>query len=133
MQEFEHRLPATASQAELIALVDTLNADPAVDGILVQLQLPKHIDEQAIITRIDPDKDVDGSPPVNAGRLATGLEGFVPCTTLGYLMLLKHQHGALPGKESVVVGRSSNIGKPMAGVRVQERGTVHGGEWAGRR
>src|SRR3546814_3074643 len=91
MQGFEHRLPATASQAELIALVDTLNADPAVDGILVQLPLPKHIDEQAIITRIDPDKDVDGFHPVHAGRLATGLEGFVTCTPLGCLILLKNQ------------------------------------------
>src|SRR3546814_19205175 len=82
MQGFEHRLPATASQAELIALVDTLNADPAVDGILVQLPLPKHIVEQAIITRIDPDKDVDGFHPVHAGRPAPGLEGFVPGTLL---------------------------------------------------
>src|SRR3546814_5159995 len=114
MQGFEHRLPATASQAELIALVDTLNADPAVDGILVQLPLPKHIDEQAIITRIDPDKDVDGFHPVNAGRLATGLEGFVPCTPLGCLMLLKNQLGDLTGKDAVVVGRSNIVGKPMA-------------------
>src|SRR3546814_10449091 len=87
--------------AELIALVDTLTADPAVDGILVQLPLPKHIDEQAIITRIDPDKDVDGFHPVNAGRLATGLEAFVPCTPLGCLMPLKNQLGDQIGSAHV--------------------------------
>ncbi|MCM8730971.1 bifunctional methylenetetrahydrofolate dehydrogenase/methenyltetrahydrofolate cyclohydrolase FolD [Hephaestia sp. GCM10023244] len=124
MQGFEHRLPATASQAELIALVDTLNADPAVDGILVQLPLPKHIDDRAIITRIDPDKDVDGFHPVNAGRLATGLEGFVPCTPLGCLILLKHQLGDLAGKDAVVVGRSNIVGKPMAALLVKESCTV---------
>src|SRR3546814_15575219 len=121
MQGFEHRLPATASQAELIALVDTLDADPAVDGILVQLPLPKHIDEQAIITRIDPDKDVDGFHPVNAGRLATGLEGFVPCTPLGCLMLLKNQPRDLTGTAAVVVGRSNTVGKPMAAPRIKDR------------
>ncbi|RIA43966.1 methylenetetrahydrofolate dehydrogenase (NADP+)/methenyltetrahydrofolate cyclohydrolase [Hephaestia caeni] len=124
MQGFEHRLPAATSQADLIALVDTLNADPAVDGILVQLPLPGHIDERAIITRIDPDKDVDGFHPVNAGRLATGLDGFVPCTPLGCLMLLRHQLGDLSGKEAVVVGRSNIVGKPMAALLVKESCTV---------
>src|SRR3546814_11021107 len=110
MQEFEHRLPATASQAELIALVDTLNADPAADGILVQLPLPKHIDEQAIITRIDPDKDVDGFNPVNAVRLATGLEGFGPFTPLGCLLLPKNHHCHSPGQAPVAAGRCTNNG-----------------------
>ena len=114
MESFEHRLPATATQEELEALVDTLNADPAVDGILVQLPLPQQIAERAIITRIDPDKDVDGFHPVNAGRLAIGLEGFVPCTPLGCLKLLAAELGDLSGKHAVVVGRSNIVGKPMA-------------------
>ena len=114
MQSFEHKLPATATQAELEALVDTLNADPAVDGILVQLPLPPQIDEAAIITRIDPDKDVDGFHPINAGRLAIGLHGFVPCTPLGCLKLLQAELGDLSGKSAVVIGRSNIVGKPMA-------------------
>ena len=114
MESFEHRLPATATQEELEALVDTLNADPAVDGLLVQLPLPQQIAERAIITRIDPDKDVDGFHPVNAGRLAIGLEGFVPCTPLGCLKLLAAELGDLSGKHAVVVGRSNIVGKPMA-------------------
>ncbi len=114
MQSFEHKLPATATQAELEALVDTLNANPAVDGILVQLPLPPQIDEAAIITRIDPDKDVDGFSPVNAGRLAIGLDGFVPCTPLGCLKLLQAELGDLSGKTAVVIGRSNIVGKPMA-------------------
>ena len=114
MESFEHRLPPTASQQELVALVDQLNADPAVDGILVQLPLPPQIDENAIITRIDPDKDVDGFHPVNAGRLAIGLPGFVPCTPLGCLKLLQSELGDLSGKSAVVIGRSNIVGKPMA-------------------
>ena len=118
MEGFEHRLPAAASQSELLALVDTLNADPAVDGILVQLPLPPHIDDTAIITRIDPDKDVDGFSPVNAGRLALGFsggfDGFVPCTPLGCLKLLQAELGDLSGKSAVVIGRSNIVGKPMA-------------------
>ena len=114
MQSFEHKLPATATQAELEALVDTLNADPAVDGILVQLPLPPQIDEAVIITRIDPDKDVDGFSPINAGRLAIGLDGFVPCTPLGCLKLLQAELGDLTGKTAVVIGRSNIVGKPMA-------------------
>ena len=105
-------------------LVDRLNADPAVDGILVQLPLPAHIDERAVITRIDPDKDVDGFHPVNAGRLATGLDGFVPCTPLGCLMLLQDVHGALAGREAVVIGRSNIVGKPMAQLLLRESCTV---------
>ena len=124
MESFEHRLPETTSEAELVALVDRLNADPAVDGILVQLPLPSHIDERAVITRIDPDKDVDGFHPVNAGRLATGLEGFVPCTPLGCLMLLKDVLGDLSGKDAVVIGRSNIVGKPMAQLLIRESCTV---------
>lgn len=124
MESFEHRLPADTNQETLEALVDQLNADPAVDGILVQLPLPKHLDESAIITRIDPDKDVDGFHPVNAGRLATGLPGFVPCTPLGCLMLLRDVHGDLTGLDAVVIGRSNIVGKPMAQLLIGDSCTV---------
>ena len=124
MESFEHRLPATATQDELMALVDRLNADPAVDGILVQLPLPPQIDEGVIITRIDPDKDVDGFHPVNAGRLAIGLDGFVPCTPLGCLKLLQAELGDLSGKSAVVIGRSNIVGKPMALLLLQQSCTV---------
>jgi len=124
MESFEHKLPADTSQADLIALVDKLNADLAVDGILVQLPLPGHIDERAVTTRIDPDKDVDGFHPVNAGRLATGLYGFVPCTPLGCLMLLKDQLGDLAGLDAVVIGRSNIVGKPLAQLLLMENATV---------
>ena len=124
MESFEHRLPADVAEDKLIALVDRLNADPAVDGILVQLPLPRHIDERRVITRIDPDKDVDGFHPVNAGRLATGLPGFVPCTPLGCLMLLKDVHPQLAGMEAVVIGRSNIVGKPMGQLLLAESCTV---------
>jgi len=124
MASFEHRLPADVSQDDLLALVDTLNADAAVDGILVQLPLPGHLDELAVTTRIDPDKDVDGFHPVNAGRLATGLDGFVPCTPLGCVMLLKDQLGDLSGLDAVVIGRSNIVGKPMAQLLLKESCTV---------
>ena len=124
MVSFEHRLPATATQDELVALVDTLNADRAVDGILVQLPLPPQIDENLIITRIDPDKDVDGFSPVNAGRLAIGLDGFVPCTPLGCLKLLQAELGDLAGMNAVVIGRSNIVGKPMALLLLQQSCTV---------
>jgi methylenetetrahydrofolate dehydrogenase (NADP+)/methenyltetrahydrofolate cyclohydrolase len=124
MASFEHRLPADTGQDSLIALVDRLNADPAVDGILVQLPLPAHLDEQEVLLRIDPDKDVDGFHPVNAGRLATGMEGFVPCTPLGCLMLLKDQLGDLSGKDAVVIGRSNIVGKPMAALLTAASATV---------
>ena len=115
MLSFEHKLDAdTTSQSDLLALVDRLNADPAVDGILVQLPLPPQIDADAILTRIDPDKDVDGFHPVNAGRLVTGLPGFVPCTPYGCLLLLRSELGSLSGKSAVVIGRSNIVGKPMA-------------------
>ena len=124
MESFEHRLPADTTQATLEALVDRLNVDPAVDGILVQLPLPKGLDESAIITRIDPDKDVDGFHPVNAGRLATGLAGFVPCTPYGCLLLLRDVLGDLTGKHAVVIGRSNIVGKPMAQLLIGDSCTV---------
>jgi len=124
MASFEHRLPADTTQEALLALVDQLNADGAVDGILVQLPLPRHIDEQEVLLRIDPDKDVDGFHPVNAGRLATGLEGFVPCTPLGCLMLLQDKLGSLSGLDAVVIGRSNIVGKPMAALLTKASATV---------
>jgi methylenetetrahydrofolate dehydrogenase (NADP+)/methenyltetrahydrofolate cyclohydrolase len=124
MESFEHRIPAETTQDDLIALVDRLNADPAVDGILVQLPLPKHVDEEAVLTRIDPDKDVDGFHPVNVGRLSIGLPALVACTPLGCLMLLKQELGDLSGKEAVVVGRSNIVGKPMAQLLLQANCTV---------
>jgi methylenetetrahydrofolate dehydrogenase (NADP+) / methenyltetrahydrofolate cyclohydrolase len=124
MESFEHRLPAETSQEALIALVDHLNADPAVDGILVQLPLPSHLDSEAVLLRIDPDKDVDGFHPVNAGRLATGLPGFVPCTPLGCLMLLEDRLGDLTGLDAVVIGRSNIVGKPMAALLTAKSCTV---------
>ena len=124
MESFEHRLSADVDQATLIALVDQLNADPAVDGILVQLPLPAHLDAQEVLLRIDPDKDVDGFHPVNAGRLATGLAGFVPCTPLGCLMLLEDRLGDLSGLDAVVIGRSNIVGKPMAALLTARNCTV---------
>ncbi len=124
MESFEHRLPASASQETLLALVDELNDNPAVDGILVQLPLPPQIDERVVITRISPDKDVDGFHPVNAGRLAIGLNGFVPCTPLGCLKLLQTEVGDLSGKEAVIIGRSNIVGKPMALLLLAQNCTV---------
>ncbi|WP_445191358.1 bifunctional 5,10-methylenetetrahydrofolate dehydrogenase/5,10-methenyltetrahydrofolate cyclohydrolase [Sphingomonas sp. Tas61C01] len=124
MASIEHRLSADVDQDTLLALVDRLNADPAIDGILVQLPLPTQIDERAVITRIDPDKDVDGFHPVNAGRLAIGIDGFVPCTPLGCVMLLKAVCGSLSGAEAVVIGRSNIVGKPMAQLLLRESCTV---------
>ena len=124
MESIEHRLPADVPAEDLLALVATLNADPTIDGILVQLPLPKHIDEQSVISAIDPDKDVDGFHPINAGRLATGLPGFVPCTPFGCVLLLKSVLPSLSGLEAVVVGRSNIVGKPMAQLLLRESCTV---------
>jgi methylenetetrahydrofolate dehydrogenase (NADP+)/methenyltetrahydrofolate cyclohydrolase len=124
MESFEHKLPDTITQADLIALVDQLNADPKVDGILVQLPLPRHLDAEEVLLRIDPEKDVDGFHPVNAGRLATGLPAFVPCTPLGCVMLLEDRLGDLSGLDAVVIGRSNIVGKPMAALLTARSCTV---------
>ena len=124
MASFEHRLPADTTQEALLALVRSLNADPLVDGILVQLPLPGHLDEQAVVEAINPDKDVDGLTPLSTGRLALGLPGLVPCTPLGSLMLLKDQLGSLSGLNAVVIGRSILVGKPMAQLLLAESCTV---------
>ncbi len=124
MASFEHKLAKETGQAELLALVECLNADPKVNGILVQLPLPKQIDPQAVLDAIDPAKDVDGFHVVNAGKLATGGKALVPCTPLGCLMLLKDRLGDLSGKRAVVVGRSNIVGKPMAQLLLGESCTV---------
>lgn len=124
MASFEYRLPADTAQSDLIALVERLNADEQVDGILVQLPLPPHMDDKAVIAALDPAKDVDGFHVVNAGRLAVGEEAFVPCTPLGCLMLLKDRMGDLSGKNAVVIGRSNIVGKPMAQLLLAENCTV---------
>ena len=124
MASFEHKLPGDTTQATLLALVDRLNADPMVDGILVQLPLPGQLDEQAVVDRIDPNKDVDGLTPISTGRLALGQPGLVPCTPLGSLMLLKDRLGNLSGLDAVVIGRSILVGKPMAQLLLGENCTV---------
>ncbi|WEK39504.1 MAG: bifunctional methylenetetrahydrofolate dehydrogenase/methenyltetrahydrofolate cyclohydrolase FolD [Candidatus Brevundimonas colombiensis] len=124
MRSDTHRLAETTSQAELLALIGQLNADAGIHGILVQLPLPAHIDATVVLDAIDPDKDVDGFHVVNAGRLAVGLPGLVPCTPLGCLMLLKDQLGDLSGLNAVVVGRSNIVGKPMAQLLLGESCTV---------
>ncbi|WP_374470227.1 bifunctional methylenetetrahydrofolate dehydrogenase/methenyltetrahydrofolate cyclohydrolase FolD [Phenylobacterium sp.] len=124
MHSVTHRLPADASQHELLRLVGELNADPAIHGILVQLPLPKHLDEQAVIAAISPDKDVDGLHVVNAGRLANGVPALTPCTPLGSMILLRETVGDLAGKRAVVVGRSVLVGRPMAQLLLQADCTV---------
>ena len=124
MNSYEHKLPDTASQSELLAVIEQLNNDSKVHGILVQLPLPAQIDSQAVINAIDPDKDVDGFHLVNVGRLATGAPGLVPCTPLGCMMLLKDQLGDLSGKNAVVVGRSNIVGKPMGSLLLAQSCTV---------
>ncbi len=124
MMSFDHRLPDSVSQAELMALVNKLNADPAVHGILVQLPLPQQIDAQHVLGAIDPSRDVDGFHPVNAGRLASGLPALVPCTPLGCILLAKAVHPSLTGLEAVVIGRSNIVGKPVAQLLLAENATV---------
>ncbi len=124
MRSDTHRLPAETTQDELLALIAQLNADAGIHGVLVQLPLPKHIDSAAVLDAISPDKDVDGFHVVNAGRLAVGLPGMVPCTPLGSLMLLKDQLGDLSGLNAVIVGRSNIVGKPMAQLLLGESCTV---------
>jgi methylenetetrahydrofolate dehydrogenase (NADP+) / methenyltetrahydrofolate cyclohydrolase len=124
MRAIDRKLPATTGEAELLALVAELNQDPDVHGILVQLPLPKHIDSQKVIAAIDPAKDVDGFHPINVGRLASGLRGLVPCTPLGCVILAKSVHPSLAGLETVVIGRSNIVGKPVAQLLLAENATV---------
>ncbi len=124
MHSYEHKLPATTSQEELLGLIARLNADKAVNGILVQLPLPKHLDEEAVINAISVEKDVDGFSIQNVGRLSTGQKSMVPCTPLGCLMLLRDQLGDLSGLSAVVIGRSNIVGKPMAQLLLGDSATV---------
>lgn len=124
MQSFEHVLPEDTSQSDLLALIEQLNGDDAVHGILVQLPLPDQIDEQSVIDAIDPMKDADGFHVINNGRLATGGRAMVPCTPLGCLMMLKARLGDLSGKEAVILGRSNIVGKPMAQLLLDANCTV---------
>ncbi|MHA6346727.1 bifunctional methylenetetrahydrofolate dehydrogenase/methenyltetrahydrofolate cyclohydrolase FolD [Roseivivax sp. CAU 1761] len=124
MASFEHRRDATISEAELLALVDELNRDPAVHGILVQLPLPGHVDAAKVLDAIAPEKDVDGFHISNVGLLGTGQKSMVPCTPLGCLMLLRAHHGSLAGLEAVVLGRSNIVGKPMAQLLLGDSCTV---------
>jgi methylenetetrahydrofolate dehydrogenase (NADP+)/methenyltetrahydrofolate cyclohydrolase len=124
MNSFEHRLPGDVSEEVLFGLIDKLNADDSVHGILCQFPVPDHLDERAVVARIDPSKDVDGLSVVNAGLLASGETGLVSCTPLGCLMLLRDQIGNMAGKNAVVIGRSNLFGKPMAQLLLQENCTV---------
>ncbi len=124
MESIEHKLPADTQEADLLALIDTLNADDTVHGILVQLPLPSHINEFKVINAVSHDKDVDGFHLVNVGRLNTDGGGVVPCTPLGCLMMLKEHHGDLSGMNAVIVGRSNIVGKPMAALLLQANCTV---------
>ncbi len=124
MVSFDHRLTADTPETELLSLIDRLNRDPAVNGILVQLPLPSQIRSAAVLDAIDPDKDVDGFHVVNVGRLNTGGEGMVPCTPLGCLMLLRDRLGDLSGMRALVLGRSNIVGKPMAALLLKEHCTV---------
>lgn len=124
MESFEHRLPADTSEEDLFAIIDKLNADPNVHGILCQFPVPDHLDERRIVARIDPAKDVDGLSVTNAGLLSTGQQSLISCTPLGCLMLLRDQHDSLSGLNAVVLGRSNLFGKPMAQLLLRENCTV---------
>jgi len=124
MNSFEHKLPADTSEADLLAIIEQLNNDPAVHGILCQLPVPDHINENLVINAIVPEKDVDGFNILNVGRLATGQKSMVPCTPLGCLMMLRDKHGSLSGLNAVVVGRSNIVGKPMAQLLLKDSCTV---------
>jgi methylenetetrahydrofolate dehydrogenase (NADP+)/methenyltetrahydrofolate cyclohydrolase len=124
MASFEHLLPANVAQGELLALIDKLNRDPAVHGILVQLPLPAGLDTNAVVNAIDPAKDVDGLHPVNAGRLATGLPALSPCTPLGCIILTKSVHTSLEGMNAIVIGRSNLVGRPLVQLLLNENATV---------
>ena len=124
MRPFDFHLSATASEAELLGLIQKLNADAAVNGILVQLPLPPQINPARIIASIDPDKDVDGFHPLNAGRLASGLPALAPCTPIGCIKLAKTVHASLAGLDAVVIGRSNIVGKPLLQLLLAENATV---------
>jgi methylenetetrahydrofolate dehydrogenase (NADP+)/methenyltetrahydrofolate cyclohydrolase len=124
MNSYEHKLDADTSETALLDLIGRLNADPAVHGILVQLPLPGHLNEDLVINAIDPAKDVDGFHISNVGRLATGQKAMVPCTPLGCLMLLRDHLGSLSGRDAVVIGRSNIVGKPMAQLLLRDSCTV---------
>ena len=124
MASFEHKLPADVSQHDLLALIDRLNHDPAVHGILVQLPLPKGLSTEAVINAIDPAKDVDGLHPHNAGRLAAGLDALSPCTPLGCIILSKTVHVSLEGMNAIVIGRSNLVGRPLVQLLLNENATV---------
>ncbi|MCR8678304.1 MULTISPECIES: bifunctional methylenetetrahydrofolate dehydrogenase/methenyltetrahydrofolate cyclohydrolase FolD [Campylobacter] len=124
MGSVAHKLPASTTQSELLALIELLNADDSIDGILVQLPLPKHIDTNSILEAIDPNKDVDGFHAINVGKLNSGLDGFVPCTPLGIMELLKAYNIEVSGKNAVVIGRSNIVGKPMAALLLNAGATV---------
>ena len=124
MASFEHKLPADVSQDDLLALIATLNRDPSVHGILVQLPLPKSISTEAIINGIDPAKDVDGLHPQNAGRLAAGFAALAPCTPLGCIMLTRTVHSSLEGMNAIVIGRSNLVGRPLLQLLLNENATV---------
>ena len=124
MNSFEHKLDVNTSEEVLLALIDELNADPIVHGILVQLPLPNHLDESLVTNQIAPEKDVDGFHIANVGLLGTGQQSMVPCTPLGCLLMLRDYHGSLSGKNAVVIGRSNIVGKPMAQLLLNESCTV---------
>ena len=124
MVSIEHQLSAETSEKTLLSLIDTLNKDDQIDGILVQLPLPKHINENSVIQTINPEKDVDGFHVINAGKLATGQKGLVPCTPLGCLLLLQNTIGDLSGLHAVIVGRSNIVGKPLAQLLLAENASV---------
>jgi methylenetetrahydrofolate dehydrogenase (NADP+)/methenyltetrahydrofolate cyclohydrolase len=124
MNSYEHKLDAATSEEDLLALIDKLNNDPAVHGILVQLPLPEHLNEDLVINSIDPAKDVDGFHISNVGLLGTGQKSMVPCTPLGCLMMLRDHHGSLSGMDAVVIGRSNIVGKPMAQLLLGDSCTV---------
>jgi len=124
MKSVEHKLDAETSEADLLALIDTLNNDPEIHGILVQLPLPKHLNEDLVINSVSPAKDVDGFHISNVGLLGTGQKSMVPCTPLGCLMMLRDYHGSLSGMDAVVIGRSNIVGKPMAQLLLGDSCTV---------
>jgi methylenetetrahydrofolate dehydrogenase (NADP+) / methenyltetrahydrofolate cyclohydrolase len=124
MRPFDHYLPADVSEAELMSLVQKLNADPAVHGVLVQMPLPPQISTKRIVASIDPDKDVDGFHPLNAGRLFTGLPALAPCTPIACIKLIKTVHATLAGREALMVGRSHIVGNPLAQLLLKENATV---------